>query len=301
MEIHTCLWNEVKAFDFGDADFACLREALPDATIHRHDAETDFLAKAAGADIVLTWDFPANWYPYCPKLHTVMTPAAGNDWVEPDPAGRVDLIHGAFHGALLSESLVSALLFMNHRMPALWHNFAERSWDRNLQARTRLLAEQTVIIIGMGSIGRICARQVRNLGARVIGVSRSAEPVADDIASINVDQLSQVLPEADHVVLLLPGSTDTDRFMNPARLRACKPGAYLYNFGRGNALHSQDLVDCWDHLGGAFLDVADEEPLPRDSQLWQLDNIMITPHSSCVYDDYRRLFLEEVIKRLKGD
>jgi phosphoglycerate dehydrogenase-like enzyme len=301
MKLHTCLWNDVKAFDFCDADLACLRDALPGVTIHRHDTASDFLANAADADIVLTWDFPASWYPHCPKLRTVMTPAAGNDWVEPDPAGRVELIHGTFHGAILSESLVSALLFMNHRMPDMWRNFAERSWDRNLQATTRLLAEQTVVIIGMGSIGKVCARQIRHLGARVIGVSRSAEPIADDIASVSVDELPQILPEADHIVLLLPGSTATNRFMDPTRLRACKPGAYLYNFGRGNALLSQDLLDCRDHLGGAFLDVTDEEPLPADSPLWQLDNIMITPHSSCVYDDYRRLFLEEVIKRLKDN
>ena len=109
----------------------------------------------------------------------------------------------------------------------------------------------------------------------------------------------QHLPRADHVILLLPGTSGTDRFMNPDRLAKMKPGAFIYNFGRGNALHSADLVSYWSHLGGAFLDVTDEEPLPNDSPLWQLENLMITPHSSCVYQDYKSAFLNEAIGNMR--
>ena len=82
------------------------------------------------------------------------------------------------------------------------------------------------------------------------------------------------------------------------RLRLCKPGAFVYNFGRGNALAGEDLVAAADHIGGAFLDVTDEEPLPPDSPLWSLDNVMITPHSSCIYREYKQAFLDEVIETL---
>ena len=88
--------------------------------------------------------------------------------------------------------------------------------------------------------------------------------------------------------------------MSPERLLTCKPGAIRYNIGRGNALRSTDLLDHWDRLGGAFLDVTEEEPLLAESPLWQLNNIIITSHSSCVYEDYRRLFVNEVIDKLGG-
>jgi phosphoglycerate dehydrogenase-like enzyme len=87
--------------------------------------------------------------------------------------------------------------------------------------------------------------------------------------------------------------------MNPERLALMKAGSYIYNFGRGNSLNTNDLLTSLDHLGGAFLDVTDEEPLPRNSPLWDSSNVMITPHSSCIYHEYKSLFINEVIDDLK--
>lgn len=320
MEIHTCLWNDVAAFDFGPTDLTPLTTALSDTQktgklsdtqdfsfrdtqVISHRDETSFLASAERANVVLTWDFPATWYAQCPNLEIVMTPAAGTDWVEPDPNRRVKTVHGRFHGSLLAESLLSAILFMNHQMPAMLDNFNKREWDRNLQTKSRLLSTQTVLIIGMGNIGTYCANIIATLGTRVIGIKRNvlSDVLSDtqkNIELAGVDDLPNLLPIADHVVLLLPGTPDTEGFMHDKRLQLCKPNAYIYNFGRGNALRSVDLINHWDRLGGAFLDVIDEEPLPPESPLWQLDNIMITPHSSCVYADYRGGFIQEVIEYL---
>ena len=147
-------------------------------------------------------------------------------------------------------------------------NFENHSWDRNIQTESRLLSQQTVLIIGFGNIGSYCAARIRDLGGRVNGIRKSARHHSlRDTLVFGVEQLSQLLPQADHVVLLLSGNEDTDGFMSPERLLACKPGAILYNFGRGNALRSTDLLDHWDRLGGAFLDVTEEEPLPAVSPL----------------------------------
>jgi phosphoglycerate dehydrogenase-like enzyme len=228
-----------------------------------------------------------------------MTPAAGKELVEPHPSGKVKIVHGTFHGKLLSESLLSALLFMNHRMPQMLDNFQQHAWNRDIQGPSRLLSDQTVMIIGFGHIGQHCAKVLRHLGTRVIGISRSAKPVSFEAEVYGLELLADYLPEADHVVLLLPGGKETDQFMYETRLAICKKGAYLYNFGRGNALHSKDLVKCWEHLGGAFLDVTDEEPLPATSELWSLKNMMITPHSSCIYKSYKEAFLKETLDYLR--
>lgn len=293
-EIHTCLWNDVTEFHFVDSDFDILRE-LPDVHLKMHENAEQFLAAAESAEVVLTWDFPEDWYASCPNLSLIMTPAAGTDWVAPDPSGRVAISHGSYHGELLVESLIEALLFMNRHMWSMIDNFQHRSWDRNLQTGTTALAEQTVLIVGYGNIGQICGRVLRRgFGCRVIGVRREISGVdAEGVEVFPMQDLDQLLPEADHVVLLLPGIPETERFMNAERLRRCKPGAYVYNFGRGNVLTTDDLLAGFVHLGGAYLDVTDPEPLPSDSPLWYLPNIMITPHSSCIFNSYRRRFLEE--------
>ena len=298
MELHTCLWNDVQAFHFTDADFDILRRAMPDLTVVVHDNESSFLEQAEQVEAVLAWDFKAAWYQQFKHLKWIMTPAAGKDWVEPHPLGKVKIVYGTFHGKLLSESLLSALLFMNHQMPQMVDNFQQHAWNRNIQGQSRLLSDQTVMIIGFGHIAQDCARLLGCMGTRVIGISRSATPVSFGAEVYGLELLDDHLPEADHVVLLLPGGHETDRFMDERRLALCKKGAFIYNFGRGNALHSRDLVTSWAHLGGAFLDVTDEEPLPATSELWALKNMMITPHSSCIYKSYKEEFLKETLNYL---
>lgn len=298
MEVHACLWNNVRAFDFCERDLQPIAESQSRIRLHVHRDEASFLRNSGSAEVLLTWDFPAHWYALCPALKLIMTPAAGNDWIAPAEKPDIQIIHGSFHGAILAESLLAAVLYMNHRMPLMIDNFRQRAWDRNLQHGSRLLANQTVLIVGMGHIGEACARLIAATGARVIGVRRHPERGSADLDVQPVAALPRLLPTADHVVLLMPGGAATDGFMNRQRLLSCRRGALIYNFGRGNALRSDDLLGAMDHLGGAFLDVTETEPLPPDSPLWEQSNIMITPHSSCVYEEYRALYIAEVIEHL---
>lgn len=302
MELHTCLWNEVNAFNFLAEDLAPIRNNFPSLKIVCHQDTDGFLASADKAQYLLTWDFPAAWYQACPALKAIFTPAAGGDWVEQDPRGQVELLHGTFHGRMLGESLLGAILFMNHRMPAMIRNFQCRAWDRNLQQDCRLLRSQVVLIVGLGHIGSECAKLLHGLGMHVIGIKRDPNRLSMPLPGIDISPVSELdsrLGEADHVVLLLPGDSSTDRLLNLERLLRCKEGAHIYNFGRGNAIASADLVAAKDHIGGAFLDVVEQEPLAPDSPLWDMENVMITPHSSCVYREYKHAFIAEVIGHLR--
>jgi phosphoglycerate dehydrogenase-like enzyme len=300
MELHACLWNDVDGFSFSEHGYLEIKKHYPGLQVKIHSNVAGFLKAAHSADFILTWDFEESWYKACPKLKTIFTPAAGNDWVHLDPSDKVKLIHGTFHGPLLAESLLGAMLFMNHKMPDMIRNHQLKNWDRNRQTTTRLLGNQNVLLIGLGNIGLSCARLIQHTGADVIGVRRNPSNTLDsDIETRSTADLETLLPWADHVVLLLPGSADTDRFMNPLRLSLMKPGSFIYNFGRGNALASADLLSALPALGGAFLDVTDIEPLPQDSPLWEHANVMITPHSSCVYSEYQPSFISEVIGHLK--
>ena len=301
MELHTCLWNDVNAFHFASSDLEPIRTSFPDLNIAFHHDAKDFLDSADKAEVLLTWEFQRSWYQVCPELKTIFTPAAGTDWVEQDPRGRVELVHGTFHGRILGESLLSAILFMNHRMPDMIRNFQSRAWDRNLQRNCRLLRNQVVLIVGLGHIGSECAELLQGLGARVIGIKRDPNQLAKELPGVDIRparELDASLGEADHVALLLPGDSSTDRLLNQERLLRCKTGAYIYNFGRGNAIANADLLAVKHHLGGAFLDVVEEEPLNPTSLLWDMENIMITPHSSCIYREYKSAFVEEVLYHL---
>ena len=293
MELHTLLRSDIRAFDFMPDDFGPVRGRLPDARLTHHDDEAQLAAALGSAAYVLTWAFNADWYERAPNLRAVLTPAAGADWVAPDPSGRVPVIHGTFHGEILRESLLHAVLFMNHNMPAMIRNFEQRAWDRNLQHGSRLLAGQRALIIGYGSIGKSCGELLERVGMQVVGVGRSASGDKRGIES-----LSDELPLADHVVIVLPGDASTDGLIGADELARCKDGAFIYNFGRGNALPSAALLEHLPRLGGAFLDVVDEEPLPADSPLWQQPNVMITPHSSCVYRDYIPRYLAEAAGKI---
>ena len=297
MKIATFLTDdEADSLHFDAEDLSPLKQAFPEATITNHLTSATFLEDAKDVDIVLTWHFEADWYRNFPNLSLIYTPAAGGDWVALDPRGNIPVIHGSFHGPILGESLLSAVLFMNHRMPAMIRNHQARQWDRKLQGGTRLLATQTILIIGMGNIGAYCAKLLAPLAREIIGVRQLA-----DENTKGVTDLPHLLPHADHVILLLPGKEETNRFMNKERLAQMKRGSYVYNFGRGNSLHAEDLIPALERLAGAFLDVTETEPLPAESPLWEHEKVFITPHSSCMYEDYTERYMMEVISQMTRD
>lgn len=296
-EIHTLMVNDVPAFVLHTVDYKPLEDM--GFTVVEHDSADSLLSAGPQVEYVLTWDFEATWYQRFPRLRCVFTPAAGDDWARPDPSGRVPVSHGSYHGELMSESVLSALLFMNHRMPQMIRNHDRRGWDRVTQGKSRLLSGQSVLIVGYGHIGERCARVISPHVREVIGVRR--DPSLSNGAPIPVrsmSELPELLPRSDHVVMLLPGGAATDRFMNADRLSLMKPGGFIYNFGRGNSLVEKDLIPALVHLGGAFLDVTEEEPLPQDSLFWSHEGVFVTPHSSAIFEDYRRLFIEEVCEHL---
>lgn len=290
MRIHTLLDDEVDAFNFERPDFDRFLSRVPVARLEVHAHLDSLLSKAAEVDVLLTWKFEAGHYARFESLQTVFTPAAGDDWVKPDPNGKVTLVHGRFHGPILAESCLHAILHMNHKLPAVLDNQAGHHWDRNVQRGSRLLHNQQVLVVGHGAIGKHCARLLQAVGAEVIGFRRNA--TSDNSKSIA--ELETYLPGADHVVMLLPGGETTRHFMSAGRLALMKPGAYLYNFGRGTTVDTAALLPELNRLGGAFLDVVETEPLPAESPLWDHPCVTITPHSSCVYDEYRTYFLDEV-------
>jgi phosphoglycerate dehydrogenase-like enzyme len=197
------------------------------------------------------------------------------------------------------------MLHFNRRIGKTVDDQKKRKWGRLDYSSCVSLISQRVVLIGYGSLGQSIAELLKVFGARVTGVKRTAVTAADypDVDTmITFDQLGEELPAADHVVLLLPGGAETDGIFTGQHFKAMKPGAFLYNLGRGNCYREEDLLRALveGQLAGAGLDVFAEEPLPAASPLWVQPNVLITPHSSAISREYIDLFIQEWLETLKN-
>lgn len=180
----------------------------------------------------------------------------------------------AEHAFALTLMLQKKLhLYRDEQHKARWSDFGPVS----------TLSSGTVLIVGLGNIGRHYAGLVKAMGARVIGVKRTAgmcPPCADEV--VTVAELDRVLPEADVILSILPDTVETRRLYTPERFDRMKDSAVFINCGRGSAVSSETLYQALkEHkIAAAGIDVADPEPLPADSPLWGLENLVITPHIS---------------------
>lgn len=221
--------------------------------------------------------------------------------------GRLRWVH-VFHAGvetLLSPELSASGLTLTcgkgaHAIPIAEHAFAfmlahvkdlvghrvaqqQRRWDRHALGE---LSDRTMCVVGLGNIGREIARRATCFGMRVVGASRHARPVDGVDRVVAPDQVRAILPEADFVVVATPISPETDHLIGRGELAAMKRGAFLVNISRGRVIDQDALIDALasGHLSGAGLDATDPEPLPAESPLWTLPNVMITPHDSGMSD-----------------
>ncbi|MFZ4856188.1 MAG: D-2-hydroxyacid dehydrogenase [Desulfuromonadaceae bacterium] len=307
MKIHNLLiylHNSVDAFTLKPRHVDHIREILPDVRITVAEGNDDFMESLPEAECALVWVFKQEWYERALKLKLLFTPAAGHDWVAGDPAGQVRTFYGSFHGRIMRESLIAMMLHFNRRMGKSLDDQKSRTWGRLYYNDCAALFRQRVLIVGYGSLGRSMAELLHAFGAYVTGVKRHILEGACTSGvdrMITFDMLEEELPSADHVVLVLPGGPETDGIFTARHFTAMKPGAHLYNLGRGNCYREDDLLTALNNgqIAGAGLDVFAEEPLAATSPLWEQSDVLITPHSSAISQEYIDLFIHEWIERLQ--
>jgi phosphoglycerate dehydrogenase-like enzyme len=180
----------------------------------------------------------------------------------------------------------------------LWHE----------QPRPREVAGSTVAVIGMGGIGREFASRAKALGIKVLAVRENpSKGLSGADAVYSPEEIDEVLPQADYVLLCPPVTPATTGLMNAARLGKMKPDAYLINVARGPLIDEPALLDALQkrRIAGAALDVFNEEPLPSSSPFWLLDNILITPHTAAVterlWERHYRLIVDNMKRFLAGE
>lgn len=245
-------------------------------------------AELAEADVLVGWQVTPEQLDHAQQLRWFHAGSAGVEHLD------LKAIHQ--HGVTLTNSRgVSAPNMAEHalgmmvalarRFPRLMREQAAHSWrDDDTHREVRELGGETLLIIGTGEIGSQLASRAAAFDMRVEGVRRRAHadtpPNFDRIWS--TDDLGNALSGADHVVVTLPSTPETRGLLDASAFAACKAGALIYNVGRGAVIDTDALVGALQsgHLGGAGLDVTEPEPLPADSPLWDLENVLITSHTS---------------------
>ena len=191
------------------------------------------------------------------------------------------------HARPLAEFTLMCMLGHVRGLLPTVHAQGARHWERFAATD---LEHKTVLVVGYGSIGQEVGRMAQAFAVRVLGVRRNPEGV--DPAALHADEihvpgaLLQLLPQADFLVLSAPHTSETEKMIGADELAALPAGAALVNIGRGALIDEPALIAALQagHLGGAYLDVFAEEPLPGDSPLWSMSNVLVSPHSASTSD-----------------
>ena len=184
----------------------------------------------------------------------------------------------------IAQTALAGLLMLARGFPHWLKAQREHRWDPvRLQQSPRDLPGQTVLVYGMGQIGAEFARLAQALGMHVIGVRRSPRKADDPVDEMHTpEQLDALLPRAEWLMLACPLTPETRKLITAQRLSLLPKGAHLINIARGEVIDEAAMIEALKsgHLAGAYLDVFEQEPLAAASPLWDMPNVLVTPHNS---------------------
>jgi phosphoglycerate dehydrogenase-like enzyme len=234
-------------------------------------------------DIFFAWRFPPELVKNAPKLRWISSTGAGVDmvmaareWLPPGvPVTR--MVH--VFDTVMAEYVLGYLLAVQLDLRRAFRQQATKTWKGWVFPALR---GATAVVVGLGSIGSEVARTLKAHGLNVIGVSRTGQPTEGIDEVRTVAELDSVLPRADYLVLVVPLTAETRGLIDGRRLRLLPPGAVLVNICRGAVVREAELVETLQAGRPRFavLDVFEQEPLPQESPLWTMENVIVTPHMS---------------------
>lgn len=285
-----------------------LQEAFPNFIVDQLQSYDRVPEEIVDTDFFIGWSLRPEQFVIAKKLKWIHSPAAAvHQLMYPELINsKVVLTNSTgVHGPVVAEHAIAVLLALAKRLPQAMHYQAKKIWAQELlwneHPRPREVAGATVLVVGMGGIGREFAVRAKALGMKVIAIrenpAKGTGP-ADEVYGLA--QLDELLPKADFVLLCTPVTAATTGIINKERLNKMKFGAYLINVARGPLIDDAALVEALQQqrIAGAALDVFTEEPLPADSPFWSLENVLITPHTAAVTEKLWERHYELIVENL---
>ena len=223
-----------------------------------------------------------------PSLRWVQVGGAGIDHLAPRDPDRLTVANSAGVAAdVMAQYAIAAILSLTLGLPRFMRAQVEHRWA---SAKVGTIDGRRVCIVGLGHTGSAVARRANAMGLRVVGVRARPRPMEGVDKVYGPDDLHTALGEGDYVVVSIPRTDETHHLIDAAAITAMRPGAFLIDVSRGGVVDGEALVRALrdGSVAGAALDVFEREPLPADSPFWDLDNVIVTPHSSSIDRGWER-------------
>ncbi len=312
MKLVLCVQHPFSLWNIPDWFSDRLRKEFSSLEVVDLDSYRELNSAIVDADALVAWSLRAENIKAAQKLRWIhSTAAAVHAVLIPEVVHSDIVVTNArnVHGAVVAEHAMATMYALAKRLHIARDHQHRREWAQQTMwdssPRPRELAGATLLLVGLGAIGENIARAAHAIGMHVIGVrehprrgSRSVERV------VGFEQLDKFLPQADFVVLAAPVTDKTVGLMDAVRLAMLRPSAYLINVARAQLLDHAALIAALQQrrIAGAALDVFEEEPLPAESPLWSMREVLITPHSAGLTENmWQRHYdlLAENIKRFR--
>ncbi len=270
-------------------------------------------AAEGGCDVLFTLRVPDGLMMRSPQLKWIQLMSAGADHILKGVlAEREEVVVTTGSGvaaSTIAEYTIASMLAWAHLLPVTMRAQLRGEWQRTGFMDIVPLRGRTLGVIGYGSIGRETARIAHGLGMEVLALKRNPDQrrdsgwnpagVGDPEGAIpqrwyGPDQCEQLLRQTDYITVTLPLTAHTRGFIGRKEIAAMRPNAYVVNVGRGEVIDQQALIEALreNRIAGAGLDVFEHEPLELDSELWALDNVILTPHVSGGFNNYNGVCCE---------
>ena len=271
---------------------------LPQLKIRSASRPKEALGFVEEAEIILGWEIPDEVLKRANRLQWFSSLAAGNETLVKNPylPKEVTLTKATVYGEMMAEYVFAYLLYFSRNVDKQLKDQRKKAWDRVRPGRLR---GKVLGILGLGSVGKEIAKRGKQFGMNVLGLKRIPEPVENVDQVFGQDDLDRLIPLVDYLVDVLPLTPQTHHILGEKELALLKEGAFLFSMGRGKTIDEEALerVLLTKRIQ-AVLDVFEKEPLPPNSKLWGLKNVIITPHVSGI--SIPEEISEEFVKNYDG-
>ncbi len=268
-----------------------LRSDFPELEVVNQLSYEGIEEQIRDAEIIVGWSLRPDQLKAAKNLRWIHSPASAvHQLIFPElVSSDVILTNGRdVNGPVVAEHVIALILSLAKSLPHAMHLQRRHVWGQeimwNSRPRPREIAGATLGLVGLGCIGRHTALHASALGMRVIGARQNPDkPKPEGVEAVfSFEQLETVIPQADFLALTVPVTSETRGLMNVSRFALMKPDGFLINVGRGTLVDEDALLQALQgkKIAGGALDVFEHEPLPPESPLWELDNLLITPHTA---------------------
>jgi len=281
-----------------------IRSTYPDVEVLVCTDRAKLPEMVAGAQALIGWGLNADLMRNNPQLRWFATGGAGVDGILFPELIESDLTltnNSGVHAPHMAEYLLGMMLAFVRDLPRLMRAQVRHEWEGRGGLTVYELGRQTLAVVGLGDIGQALAWRANAIGMRVVGSRRHPGELPRGVERIyGPDELHDMLAEADHVAITLPLTDETRGLFGAAEFEVMKPTSFIYNIGRGPIIDSDALISALNdgQIAGAGLDVTDPEPLNADSPLWDMENVVITAHTSGAGPFYWERGIELLIENI---